>query len=64
MSRSLVRCRRDENRSGRFSSGDAQRRRAYQILRDELHNKRQAYVVYPLVEESEKIRFAGGDSRG
>ena len=37
-----------------FLFGEAQRRRAYQILRDELHNKRQAYVVYPLVEESEK----------
>ncbi|HKT34576.1 MAG TPA: ATP-dependent DNA helicase RecG [Nitrospira sp.] len=37
-----------------FLFGDAQRRRAYQILRDELQNKRQAYVVYPLVEESEK----------
>ena len=32
----------------------AQRRRAYQIVRDELRNGRQAYVVYPLVEESEK----------
>jgi ATP-dependent DNA helicase RecG len=37
-----------------FLFGDAQRRRAYQILRDELHSRRQAYVVYPLVEESEK----------
>jgi len=37
-----------------FLFGDTHRRRAYQILRDELHNKRQAYVVYPLVEESEK----------
>jgi ATP-dependent DNA helicase RecG len=37
-----------------FLFGEAQRRRAYQILRDELRNKRQAYVVYPLVEESEK----------
>ena len=37
-----------------FLFGEAQRRRAYQILRDELHNNRQAYVVYPLVEESEK----------
>jgi ATP-dependent DNA helicase RecG len=37
-----------------FLFGDAQRRRAYQILKDELGNKRQAYVVYPLVEESEK----------
>ncbi|HET8722294.1 MAG TPA: ATP-dependent DNA helicase RecG, partial [Nitrospira sp.] len=37
-----------------FLFGDAQRRRAYQIVRDELHRKRQAYVVYPLVEESEK----------
>jgi ATP-dependent DNA helicase RecG len=38
-----------------FLFGEAQRRRAYQILGDELRNKRQAYVVYPLVEESEKI---------
>jgi ATP-dependent DNA helicase RecG len=37
-----------------FLFGEAQRRRAYQILRDELQNKRQVYVVYPLVEESEK----------
>jgi ATP-dependent DNA helicase RecG len=37
-----------------FLFGEAQRRRAYQILRDELRNKRQAYVVYPLVDESEK----------
>lgn len=37
-----------------FLFGDAQRRRAYQIVRDELRNKKQAYVVYPLVEESEK----------
>ena len=38
-----------------FLFGEAQRRRAYQILRDELRDKKQAYVVYPLVEESEKI---------
>lgn len=31
-----------------------QRRRAVHILRDELRSHRQAYVVYPLVEESEK----------
>lgn len=37
-----------------FLFGESQRRRAYQILRDELRNKRQAYIVYPLVEESEK----------
>lgn len=37
-----------------FLFGEPQRRRAYQILRDELRNKRQAYIVYPLVEESEK----------
>ncbi|MCP9465269.1 MAG: ATP-dependent DNA helicase RecG [Nitrospira sp.] len=34
--------------------GPAQRRRALHILRDELARGRQAYVVYPLVEESEK----------
>ena len=33
---------------------DGQRGRAYQILRDELRSGRQAYIVYPLVEESEK----------
>ena len=37
-----------------FLFHDAQRRRAYQIVRDELSAERQAYVVYPLVEESEK----------
>ncbi len=34
---------------------DAQRRRAYQIVKDELRAGRQAYVVYPLVDESEKL---------
>jgi ATP-dependent DNA helicase RecG len=37
-----------------FLFQDAQRRRAYQIVRDELRAERQAYVVYPLVDESEK----------
>ena len=37
-----------------FLFSESQRRRAYQILKDELRNQRQAYVVYPLVEESEK----------
>jgi len=37
-----------------FLLSDGQRGRAYQILRDELRNGRQAYAVYPLVEESEK----------
>jgi ATP-dependent DNA helicase RecG len=37
-----------------FILNDGQRGRAYQILRDELRNGRQAYVVYPLVKESEK----------
>jgi ATP-dependent DNA helicase RecG len=37
-----------------FLFGRGQRRRAVQILRDELRDNRQAYVVYPLIEESEK----------
>ncbi len=37
-----------------FLFSEPQRRRAYQILRDEIRNQRQAYIVYPLVEESEK----------
>jgi ATP-dependent DNA helicase RecG len=37
-----------------FLFSESQRRRAYQILLDELRRKRQAYIVYPLVEESEK----------
>jgi ATP-dependent DNA helicase RecG len=36
-----------------FAAG--QRRRAYQIIKDEVRAGRQAYVVYPLVEESEKV---------
>ncbi len=38
-----------------FLFGEGQRRRAYQIVRDELRSQKQAYVVYPLVDESEKI---------
>lgn len=38
-----------------FLYRESQRRRAYQILKDEVRSGRQAYVVYPLVEESEKI---------
>jgi ATP-dependent DNA helicase RecG len=38
-----------------FLFGEGQRRRAYQIVRDELRADKQAYIVYPLVEESEKI---------
>jgi ATP-dependent DNA helicase RecG len=34
---------------------DGQRGRAWQIVRDELRAHRQAYFVYPLVEESEKV---------
>jgi ATP-dependent DNA helicase RecG len=34
---------------------DALRGRAWQIVRDELKAHRQAYFVYPLVEESEKV---------
>jgi ATP-dependent DNA helicase RecG len=37
-----------------FLLNDGQRGRAYQILRDELRSGRQAYIVYPLIEESEK----------
>jgi ATP-dependent DNA helicase RecG len=38
-----------------FLYQESQRRRAYQIMKDELRDGRQAYVVYPLVEESEKV---------
>lgn len=34
---------------------DGQRGRAWQIVRDEVRAHRQAYFVYPLVEESEKV---------
>jgi ATP-dependent DNA helicase RecG len=38
-----------------FLYQEAQRRRAYQLMKDELRAGRQAYVVYPLIQESEKI---------
>jgi ATP-dependent DNA helicase RecG len=38
--------------------GDSQRRAAYDVARRELEAGRQAYVVYPLVEESEKTDLA------
>lgn len=34
---------------------ERQRRRAYQMLQDEIRAGRQGYIVYPLVEESEKV---------
>ena len=38
-----------------FLFSEGQRRKAYQIVRDELRADKQAYIVYPLVEESEKV---------
>ncbi len=38
--------------------GDSQRRKAHEIVRRELEAGRQAYVVYPLVAESEKTDLA------
>ncbi|MGH7165502.1 MAG: helicase-related protein, partial [Nitrospiraceae bacterium] len=34
---------------------ESERRRAYQLLLDEVRAGRQGYIVYPLVEESEKV---------
>jgi ATP-dependent DNA helicase RecG len=42
--------------------GDTQRKKAYEVARRELAAGRQAYVVYPLVEESEKIDLADATS--
>jgi ATP-dependent DNA helicase RecG len=33
----------------------SQRRRAYQLIQEDLRQGRQGYIVYPLVEESEKV---------
>jgi ATP-dependent DNA helicase RecG len=38
--------------------GDSQRKKAYEGVRAELEQGRQAYVVYPLIEESEKSDLA------
>lgn len=40
---------------------ETQRRKAYQLVLDELRAGRQAYVVYPLVEESEKVDLAAAE---
>ena len=42
--------------------GDTQRKKAYEAARRELAAGRQAFVVYPLVEESEKIDLADATS--
>ncbi|HYS81770.1 MAG TPA: ATP-dependent DNA helicase RecG [Anaeromyxobacteraceae bacterium] len=42
--------------------GDSQRRKAYEVARRELCAGRQAYVVYPLVAESEKTDLADATS--
>jgi ATP-dependent DNA helicase RecG len=42
--------------------GESQRKRALETVRDELEAGRQAYVVFPLVEESEKSDLADATS--
>jgi ATP-dependent DNA helicase RecG len=42
--------------------GDSQRKKAYEVARRELDEGRQAYVVYPLVAESEKTDLADATS--
>jgi ATP-dependent DNA helicase RecG len=42
--------------------GDSQRRKAYELARAELDQGRQAFVVYPLVAESEKSDLADATS--
>jgi ATP-dependent DNA helicase RecG len=42
--------------------GDSQRKKAWEIARRELEAGRQVYVVYPLVEESEKTDLADATS--
>lgn len=37
--------------------GESQRQRAFRLLSEEVRAGRQAYVVYPLVEDSEKIKL-------
>ena len=41
-------------------STEAERERAYELIRGELRAGRQAFVVCPLVEESELLEAAGG----
>ena len=47
-----------------FLYGEPHRRRAYQILRDELRNKRQAYIGVSAGRRIGEDRFASGHSRG
>jgi ATP-dependent DNA helicase RecG len=42
--------------------GDGQRKKAYELVRREIEAGRQAFVVYPLVEESEKTDLADATS--
>ena len=45
------------------ASGERERARAYERIRDELRAGRQAFVVCPLVEESEALQAQGRDGR-
>lgn len=38
-----------------FVRGDDRREKIYEFIRQQLQNGRQAYVVYPIIEESEKL---------
>ena len=43
---------------------EARREQAYDIVRREVKKKHQAYIVYPLIEASESLRFGGGGGHG
>ncbi len=53
--RSCARCRRADSRSGPLAKPESRRDEIYDFVRTQIDAGRQAYVIYPLVEESEKV---------
>ena len=60
----IARCRRAASRSRRSAKPESRRDEIYAFVREQLDAGRQAYVIYPLVEESEKVDLQGGDRDG
>ncbi len=55
-----MRCPQAAHRSHEVADHDTRRRRAYNFIQRQVQEGRQAFIVYPLVEESRTTRQGGG----
>ena len=51
----MTNCLQTENLFVRQFGTESQKHKVYQFVKDEIDQNRQAYIVFPLIEESEKM---------